>query len=140
MKPGESLLLDTHVWLWLLTGERGRVSEEAWTVIEQAAERQAIGVSEISFWEIANKARKRQLELQPDAREWLRTARERAGIGVIEIDRDVLVQSALLEMEHGDPADRILVATALRYDMRLATTDDALLRYAQHTPQLKILR
>lgn len=136
MKVGT--LLDTHAWIWLLFNERQRANKKAWQEIDQAALTQSLAVSEISFLEIARKAGKGKLELFKDPVVWLREAATTPGIGFIDVSRETLVQSALLDM-HADPADRILVATALRYSLRLATADVALLQYAERNDRLKVL-
>lgn len=136
---GDALLADTHVWMWHVFAERHRASPQAWTAVESAAKALAVAISEISFWEIAVAAHKKRIRIRPDAREWLRMARAQSGFGVIQVERDILVDSALLPWAHRDPADRILVATAMRYDMRVATADVAILDYAQRNRALKVL-
>ena len=136
MKRGT--LLDTHVWIWLVFDERRRANAEAWKEIDDCSLTNSLAVSEISFWEIAVKATTGRLELNKDVAVWLREAASAPGIGVIQVDRDTLVKSALLEMQR-DPADCILVATAIRYGIRLATADAVLIEYAQRNKQLHIL-
>lgn len=136
MKRGT--LLDTHAWIWLVFDERKRANAAAWKELDDTSLTHSLAVSEISFWEIATKAAKGKLELNQDVVVWLREAARTPGVGVIEVEREVLVKSALLEM-HRDPADRVLVATALRYGLRLATADEAMLRYAERNRQLQVL-
>lgn len=131
-------LLDTHAWLWIVGGDRTRGNPKAWEEIDQSAITQSLAVSEISFLEIARKAGKGRLELFKDPVVWLREAATTPGIGFITISRETLVKSALLDM-HPDPADRILVATALRYSLRLATADEGILEYAARNTQLRVL-
>ena len=131
-------LLDTHVWIWLVANERHRANEAGWQELDDASLTHSLAVSEISFWEIATKAVKGKLELDRDVVVWLREAASTPGVGVVEVERETLVKSALLEM-HRDPADRVLVATALRWGLRLATADVALLRYAERNRLLKVL-
>ncbi len=134
-----ALLLDTHVWLWLVDGNPQLKALSAWPNIELAGERSALAVSEVSFWEVAMKAAKGKLDVLPDPRAWLKRAARTPGIGVVQLDREILVDSAVLDMPVRDPADRMLVATALRYDLRLATADRNLLDYAAHNPDLNVL-
>lgn len=136
MKRGT--LLDTHVWMWLVFDERKRSNAKAWKEIDAASLTNSLAVSEISFWEIAVKATSGRLELNKDVVVWLREAATTPGVGVIEVERETLVRSALLDL-HRDPADRILAATAIRYGIRLATADVALLEYAQRNKQLHVL-
>lgn len=136
---GEALLLDTHMFLWLVQGLARGASKRSWQTVKAAAKRNALAVSEITFWEIAVKARKNQLQLDPDPGAWLRDAARLPGIGVVQVDRPVLIESALLEMPSRDPADRILVATALRHGMRLATADAEIVDYAGSGSRLRVL-
>lgn len=133
-----AILLDTHAWLWLTFDERERASAHAWKEIEAAAVKQGVAVSDISFWEVALKSQKRILDVG-NVREWLKRARHAPGLGVIEVDRSLLVDSALLDYQGRDPADRILIATALRYDLRLATADAPIIEYAERQRALKVL-
>ncbi len=136
---GEALLLDTHMFLWLVTGMPGTASRRSWQLIKAAAQRNALAVSEITFWEIAVKSRKKRLHLEPDTNTWLADAARLPGIGVITLDRSVLIESALLEIPSRDPADRMLVATALRYDLRLATADADVIEGARFVHRMRVL-
>ena len=135
----QALLLDTHVWLWVLFHEQQKLSDEVWQTVRQHGERNALGVSDVSFWEVALKAAKGRLDLPPNTHEWLKSAARTPGLGVIQVDRDVMVRSTELDISTNDPADRMLVATALKYDLRLATADKRLLSYAEKNRALSVL-
>jgi PIN domain nuclease of toxin-antitoxin system len=134
-----AFLIDTHVWLWLAFDEPGKLSAAARTALGEAAERNGLAISQASIWEVSLKARKRRLDLPPDTRTWLARATRMPGIGVIELDREVLVGSTELDLPVRDPADRMIVATALKYDLILATADRNLLDFAARHPQLEVL-
>jgi PIN domain nuclease of toxin-antitoxin system len=134
----DALLLDTHAWIWLVLEERDQMSTDTWDAIEQAATTHSIAVSEISFWEVAVKATKGKL-LTRDPRDWLHTAASKSGVGVVQVDRHTLIHSALLAFDHRDPADRILIATAMEYQLRLVTADEAILGYARQSRDLAVL-
>ncbi len=133
-----TLLLDSHVWVWTVAGKSG-LGRKAIAAIRSCASKQTIAVSEVSFWELAVKAAKGKLDLMPDPREWLNRAAQVHGIGVVELNRQILVRGAMLEWAHGDPADRMLVATALFYDLQLATADRVVLDYARTIRSLRVL-
>ena len=135
----QALLLDTHVWLWMLFHEQQKLSDKQWHTLAQHGERNALAVSEVSFWEVAVKAAKGRLDLPPSTSEWLKRAARTPGTGIIQVDRDVMVHSAELNLSTNDPADRMLVATALKYDLRLATADMRLLNYADKNRALSVL-
>lgn len=133
-----TLLLDSHVWVWTVAGESG-LGPKATAFIRDIASKQAIAVSEVSFWELAVKAAKGKLDLMPDPGEWLNRAAQVHGIGVVELNRQIMVRAAMLDWPHGDPADRMLVATAMFYDLQLATADRVVLDYARTVRSLRVL-
>ena len=104
-------LLDTNVLIWLATGnpllgrETRAVIEHAWTSVGVAA-------SAISFWEIAMLHSKNRLPPQVEPAQFLGNLRNR-GMSVIDVTAELGIRAGLLEDLHGDPADRVIVATAL---------------------------
>jgi PIN domain nuclease of toxin-antitoxin system len=134
---GAALLLDSHVWYWTVLAEAAIGPRTKAMLIENASHH-ALAVSEISFWELANKAAKGKIELRPDPSEWLDRAARAPGIGVVELNREILVRATMLAWSHRDPADRMLVATALFYDLQLLTVDRVILDYAQTNPLLRV--
>jgi PIN domain nuclease of toxin-antitoxin system len=133
-----SLLLDSHVWVWTVNGDAA-LGRKAKTVIRERARRNALAVSGISFWELAVKAGKGRLELLPDVRAWLAAASSVAGLGVIDVDRDLMLRATSLEWPHADPADRMLVATAIFHDLDLVTADRVILEYARANRMLSAI-
>ena len=125
------VLLDTHVWLWHLDGDAGRFPPGAVDLLRERGRERLLAVSDISAWEVATKVAKGKLTLALETSHWIARAERAPGIAFIRLDRQILVASAVLPGDlHGDPADRILVATALAYGAWLATADGALLDYA----------
>ena len=133
-----SLLLDSHVWIWTVSGD-ANLGRKAKAVIRGGAQRNAVAISGISFWELAVKAAKGKLELRPDTREWLRNASRLPGLGVIDVDRELMFRATLLEWSHGDPADRVLVATAIFHDLQFVTADRVILDYAKSNRTFRVI-
>jgi PIN domain nuclease of toxin-antitoxin system len=125
-----SLLLDSHVWVWTVSGDES-LGWNAKALVRERSRHHAVAVSGISFWELAVKAAKGALEFSPDVRSWLASASRIPGVGVIDVDRDLMVRASLLDWSHGDPADRMLVATAISHQVELVTADRAILEYAR---------
>jgi PIN domain nuclease of toxin-antitoxin system len=122
-------LLDTHAWVWWVTGDR-RLSRRARTAISRALGEQDLWLSLISVWELSKKVEKHQLVLDRPLDQWLDDALTIQGLGVWELTRPILVGSCELPQPfHGDPADQILVATARQYGAVLVTKDRRLLGY-----------
>jgi PIN domain nuclease of toxin-antitoxin system len=116
-----SLLLDTHVLLWLLAGERDRFGP---TTIEALRNRPAT-VSAASVWEIAIKRRLGKLTAPPNLVETV----SGAGLQLLSISARHAEHVAELPDLHRDPFDRLLVAQARLEDLTIVTADEILGRY-----------
>ena len=126
-----AVLLDTHVLVWLVVGD-GRLRQAARRRIEAAAQEQASWVSAITAWEIGMLVAKGRLVLDRDVMEWLQTALALPGIRTAPLEPVVAVDSTRLPGEwHGDPADRLIVATARHLGATLVTADAALVAYGE---------
>jgi PIN domain nuclease of toxin-antitoxin system len=122
-------LLDTHVWLWWVTGD-ARISKRAKAAIESARKRGYLWLSMISIWEIAKKVEKQQLAFDRPLDQWLDEALSIDGLRQWELTRPVLVESCQLPSPfHGDPADQLIVATARHHRAVLVTRDERIRRY-----------
>ena len=120
------MLLDTQVLLWLRLGST-RLGANARLEIEEAWQSDDVGVSAITFWEVAMLKSKGRIRFPEDMGLW---RKEQLDQGLIEIpvDGDIGLRAVLLSDFHGDPADRIIVATAMS-GHRLATTDRRILAW-----------
>ena len=120
------MVLDTHVLLWLRRGDQ-RLGRKARREIDQAWRSDGVGVSAISFWEVAMLERKGRLSLKVPVGPWRREQLEQ-GIVEIPLDGEIGIRAVHLPGLHADPADRLIVATALDAH-RLATADRRLLAW-----------
>ena len=83
------------------------------------------------MWEIAMLERKGRIQLQMECLDWIAESIRRAGLRVIPLSAEISVASTRLPGDlHGDPADRIIAATARHENAVLVTRDHALLDYA----------
>ena len=118
-----SVLLDTHIWVWWLTpgSPLSRAEREA---LDEKAGRRELFLAAISLWEAQVLHAKKRLDLPLPFAEWLARATDDRMISVLPLDVDVvLALDALPDSFHGDPADRLIVATARAHAMPLATHD-----------------
>jgi PIN domain nuclease of toxin-antitoxin system len=123
------IVLDTHVWLWLLH-DYGRLSPQAQTLIAQEKHRDGLRVSAISMWEIAVKVEQRKLVLPLEINEWYEQARVYTGLSIEPVTpADFIASTQLPGNFHKDPADRIIVAFARRLDVSLISCDAKILNY-----------
>ena len=116
------LLLDTHVFLWSVTGS-WRLTRAVRTQIKDA---EATFVSAASIWEIAIKSRLGKIDGDPAA---LAAAIGASGFRELPVSALHAATVATLPLHHHDPFDRLLLAQAFSEPLRLLTADAALLAY-----------
>lgn len=118
------ILLDTQVILWLRAGDR-RLGPQARLAIDRGSRSGQIVVSAISFWEVAMLKEKGRIKFSEDVGAWRHRQLEQ-GLIEIPLTGQIGIRAAGLPNLHADPADRIIVATALE-GHRLVTADDRIL-------------
>lgn len=124
----KAVLLDTHTLVWLVHGDE-QLSLGARRRIESAA---SIWVSAISAWEIGMLVAKGRLQLSRDVKEWIDEVLALPGVHLAPVGVEVAVASTRLPGAfHGDPADRIIVATARHLGATLVTADDKILAWGR---------
>lgn len=128
----ELLLLDTHCWLWVHLGLMPRMSRASLAAVQNAESYGNLRVSVISIWELAMLEKRGRVALPMNVRTWVEQALDKPGIAVAPLTPEIAIESVHLPgAMHGDPADRILVATARVLGATLVTKDAQLLRYSQ---------
>jgi len=120
------IVVDTHAWLWWVNGEAA-LSEPARRVIERA---DTIGVATISAMEVAALARRGKIALDTDPRPWVGQALALERVVELPLTADVAVEAGSFGDDFvGDPADRIIYATAIVTGSKLVTRDRFLRLY-----------
>lgn len=127
------ILLDTHALVWLDAGN-ARLGEMARQQIDTALQAGMLAVSAISFWEVAMLIAKDRLALAIDSTRW-RADLLTAGLREIAVDGSIGIHAAQLANFHGDPADRLIVATAQAADATLITADRKILSWGADLPR-----
>jgi PIN domain nuclease of toxin-antitoxin system len=124
------VLLDTPVWVWLIEGRAG-VRPEAVQLMERAGEESFLRVSVISAWEVGMLEARGRLRFDIPSEAWVEQAYGLPGLSLIPLTPSICVRSSRLPgVFHGDPADRIIVATARELGAVLLTRDDPILQFA----------
>ena len=101
------LLLDTHVWIWLMSGEK-KLSEDFKKGVDLAAKNGRVFISAISVWEFGMLVEKDRIKIEMDTLDWVEQSLDILGTDVHQISARVAIESSRLPGEiHGDPADRI---------------------------------
>lgn len=117
------LLLDTHVWIWYLSGNE-RLSETLQTAINN--DNNELWLSPISLWETLLLAEKGRIVLKPTPEEWIQDSLEELKTKEAPLSNEIAILSRQLKLEHQDPADRFIAATAIHLNLILATVDNHL--------------
>lgn len=120
------ILLDTHVLVWLDQGNK-RLGTRARQELDLALKNDALIVSAISFWELAMLQIKGRIQLPP-LRRWRNELMD-MGLQEITINGECAISANQLTDFHLDPADRLIVATAIQYDATLFTADRRILNW-----------
>lgn len=124
------LVLDTHILLWSLLNPE-ELPEDIKRQISQAQENQQLLVSSISIWEIAMLAVKKRINIYEPIRDFLESITNIKGLVIKDISVEIASESVMLtDNFHGDPADRIIVATTKVYGATLVTRDQKILQWA----------
>jgi len=119
MTSSDLLVLDTHIWVWWVSQD-GRLAHDLREVIIKAGR---VCVSASSIYELVQAVVRGRLKLALPISEWLECATRGAGIEVIPVDARIAEAGAQLPQVHGDPLDRLIIATAVAYRARLMSQD-----------------
>ena len=119
------ILLDTCVLVFdALTPER--LSTAARSVLEQGEQEGVLACADISLWEIAMLVSKNRIVPGTDSATFCRLALDARGVRVLPITPTIAHRSTSIDLPQGDPADRLIAATALLHDAMLVTVDQFL--------------
>jgi PIN domain nuclease of toxin-antitoxin system len=137
LKPG--VLLDTHIWIWLINGS-SELSNKTIQLLDEAAHKGQLFVSAVSVWELATLVAKKRLTLTAPIKNWVEEALSKPGIELLPLSPAISIESRELPGGfHGDPADRIIVATARIEKITLITCDERIHKYAKQG-HLKVIK
>jgi len=128
----ELLLLDTHIWIWLLNGDKKLKNSKTLSLITIAVKYANIRISAISIWEIGMLESKGRIQFPISCLDWVNKALSAPGTSLAPINPAIAIESSRLpENFHGDPADRLIVATARNLNATLITHDKNILAYGK---------
>jgi PIN domain nuclease of toxin-antitoxin system len=126
----EALLLDTHIALWLDSGnDRLRSSTRA--LIDDCWQNGGtILLSAVTAWEIALLVDTGRIELDLPVDAWVQRFLDRPGVEAVPLAHRAAARSyELHHLEHRDPADRLLIATAIELRCPLVTYDERIAQF-----------
>jgi PIN domain nuclease of toxin-antitoxin system len=122
------IVLDTHIWVWWVNGDRQLPTQYLSFIQAEAAN--GLGVCAISCWEVAKLLERGRLQLTLPVEQWLTQALQ-PPVQLLPLTPEIAVESTRLPGHfHRDPADQMIVATARIYDAPLVTLDGTIHAYA----------
>lgn len=125
------ILLDTHTWIWLFNGST-ELSQDAIERINLAGNQGKVFISTISVWELSMLVAKDRVNLSQSIHQWVKDSFSQPGVNLSSMLPEIAIESSFLPGEfHGDPADRIIVATARINSLVLLTRDKKILSYGE---------
>lgn len=123
------IVLDTHVLVWWIAGDP-KLSRKAANAIRKELPDGRLCVPAIAAWEVGMLVSKGRLTLGMDVDEWLEGVQAIRGVVVLPLTSRIALDSTRLPGSfHGDPADRMIVATARTENAPLVTADQRIRAY-----------
>jgi PIN domain nuclease of toxin-antitoxin system len=124
------IVLDTHAWIWFISNP-DLLSKRAKKAVNAAVKDKSILISSISAWELALLVTKNRIKLTLDVTDWIAKSESLPFIQFVPLTNSIAAKSVNLPLPlHPDPADRIIIATALSAGAPLVTKDKKLLDYS----------
>ncbi|MCC7503680.1 MAG: type II toxin-antitoxin system VapC family toxin [Saprospiraceae bacterium] len=120
------IIIDTHILIWWVNESPNLSPQQLQTLEAQ----EIVAVSAISIWEIAKLVEKGRLILDRSVSDWIDAILLIPKIQLIPLTPEIIIQSTQLPGDfHNDPADQIIVATAIYLNCKLLTQDSKILNY-----------
>ena len=123
------IVLDTYAWVWWLSNSEN-LSRKARRAIAKAVAEERVYVSCISAWELALLAARKRLGFTLHVEDWIVKSETLQSLKFVPVDNTIALLSVHLPGTlRSDPADRIIIATALTMGAALVTKDEKILNY-----------
>jgi len=113
------IVLDTHVWYWFAI-DSPKLSKRARVAIADA---DVLGVSMMTCMEFARLVIRDRVQIDRHPVWWMREALTLPKVHLLDITIELANDAATLDWDHGDPADRMIVATAIAHEARVVSKD-----------------
>jgi PIN domain nuclease of toxin-antitoxin system len=123
------IVLDTHAWVWFVSNPE-LLSRKATAAVADAVSEKRVFISSISAWEVALLVARGRLLLTMEVGEWVARTESLPFFQFVPVNNAIAVKSVVLPGPlHADPADRVIIATALTLGAPIITKDRKLRSY-----------
>jgi PIN domain nuclease of toxin-antitoxin system len=123
------IVLDTHAWIWWVSNPEF-LSEKAKQIIDEAVTNRNVLISSISTWEVAILVSRGRLKLTMSPADWVAASEALPFFDFVPVSNSIALKSVQLPgVLHNDPADRIIIATAISLGVVLVTKDEKIRNY-----------
>ncbi len=127
------IVLDTHILIWLINGDERIRKSGFLTHINKAIKDSSIVIPAICMWEIAMLASKKRISLSENTLDWIKNVTSAPGVSIHPLSPEIAYESTILPGDfHGDPADRMIIATARILNATLFTFDKYIIKYGEN--------
>jgi PIN domain nuclease of toxin-antitoxin system len=126
---GRLMVLDTCAVLWIAFN-REKFTKQTLGLIDTC---ENLIISTMSFWEIGVKIKKKKLIIPMELTEFIHLFSSNHNISIVAPGIDIILRTLDLPWAHNDPVDRIVVATAIKYDMKLVSGDATIGEFYRET-------
>ena len=120
------ILLDTHIFLWLIDDSK-RLTDSFRQVIHNLDNE--IFLSVVSTWECVIKYQIGKLDFPSSPETYLPMERRKHLIKTLTVEENTIAQLINLPLIHRDPFDRLIMAQALQHELVIMTEDEVILAY-----------
>jgi PIN domain nuclease of toxin-antitoxin system len=128
----DALLLDTHIVLWLDSGDDRLLPASRALIDDCWQSGGTVCLSAVSVWEIALLVDTGRIELDLPIEDWITRFLQRPGVEAVPLGHRAASRSYQLHhLEHRDPADRLLIASAIELSCPFVTYDNRILAFAK---------
>ena len=124
------IVLDTHAWIWWVSNPEF-LSEKVKQSIDEAVTNRNVLISSISVWEVAILVSQDRLKLTMNPDDWVAASEALPFFNFVPVSNSIALKSVQLPVFlHIDPADRIIIATAISMGAVLVTKDEKIRNYS----------
>jgi PIN domain nuclease of toxin-antitoxin system len=130
LERAEKVVLDTHAWVWWISSP-DELSKKAREAIDTAADSSTIYISSISVWEVSLLVMHKRIQLTMDVADWIARCEALPFLSFVPVDNLIALKANRLpDYTNRDPADRMIIATAIFLGGAVITKDRKILNYS----------